>query len=87
MLQYLGEVEPPFSVLFVHLARALYRPRKVQFLKFTFTAHDAGGLRLSYRHRARHCQDVLKQPVLDRCPFHLSNALYDDRAFVLVGER
>ena len=70
MLQYLGEIVSPFSILCVHLAGALDSTRQVKSLKFTLSAYYAGGFRLAYRHRRGHCEDVLEQPVLDCLPLH-----------------
>ena len=70
MLQYLGEIVSPFSILCVHLAGALDSTRQVKSLKFTLSANYAGGFRFAYRHRRGHCDDVRQQPVFDCLPFH-----------------
>ena len=70
MLQDLGEVEPPFSVLRIHLAGTFDCTRLVKSLKFTLSANYPGGFRFAYGHRRGHCEDVPEQPVLDCFPFH-----------------
>lgn len=70
MLQYLGEIVSPFSILCVHLAGALDSTRQVKSLKCTLSANYAGGFRLAYSHRRGYCEDVPEQPIFDCLPFH-----------------
>ena len=70
MPQNLGQVKTPLTTLTVSFAGARPLTGNEQPFQFLFAADYAGGFALADGHPCGHCEDVLKQPVLDCLPLH-----------------